>query len=77
MTNEQLCALAKQGNIDAQNLLVENNLHFIQKTAYEVWSAQKELNCALILSLMIWCRKALCGFTAALSIINPTAAICF
>lgn len=47
MTNEQLCALAKQGNIDAQNLLVENNLHFIQKTAYEVWSAQKELNCAL------------------------------
>lgn len=26
MTNEQLCALAKQGNADAQNLLIENNL---------------------------------------------------
>ena len=24
MTNEQLCALAKQGDADAQNLLIEN-----------------------------------------------------
>ena len=36
MTNEQLCALAKQGDADAQNLLIENNLRFIKKTAYEV-----------------------------------------
>jgi len=43
-TNEQLCALARQGDRDAQNLLIENNLGFIRKTAYEIWSTQKELN---------------------------------
>jgi len=46
-TNEDLCALAKQGDADAQNLLIENNLRFIQKTAYEVWNAQAELNRSL------------------------------
>ena len=51
MTNEQLCALAKQGDADAQNLLIENNLRFIKKTAYEVWSAQAELNRALRIAL--------------------------
>lgn len=51
MTNEQLCALAKQGDADAQNLLIENNLRFIQKTAYEVWGAQAELNRSLRISL--------------------------
>jgi len=51
MTNEQLCALAKQGDADAQNLLIENNLRFIKKTAYEVWSAQAELNRSLQISL--------------------------
>ena len=51
MTNEQLCALAKQCDADAQNLLIENNLRFIKKTAYEVWSAQAELNRSLQISL--------------------------
>lgn len=51
MTNEQLCALAKQGDADAQNLLIENNLRFIKKTAHEVWSAQAELNRALRIAL--------------------------
>ena len=51
MTNEQLCALAKQGDADAQNLLIENNLRFIKKTSYEVWSAQAELNRSLRISL--------------------------
>ncbi len=51
MTNEQFCALAKQGDADAQNLLIENNLRFIKKTAYEVWSAQAELNRSLQISL--------------------------
>lgn len=46
-TNEDLCALAKQGDADAQNLLIENNLRFIQKTAYELWNAQAELNLSL------------------------------
>ena len=47
MTNEQLCALAKQGDTGAQNLLIENNLRFIKKTAHEVWNAQADLNRAL------------------------------
>ena len=46
-TNEALCALAKQGDADAQNLLIENNLRFIRKTAYELWNAQAELNLSL------------------------------
>lgn len=44
MTNEQLCAFARQGDAGAQNLLIENNLRFIKKTAHEVWNAQADLN---------------------------------
>lgn len=51
ITNEQLCALAKRGDAGAQNLLIENNLRFIKKTAYEVWCAQAELNRSLQISL--------------------------
>ena len=47
MTNEQLCALARQGDAGAQNLLIENNLRFIKKAAHEVWNAQADLNRAL------------------------------
>lgn len=47
MTNEQLCALARQGDAGAQNLLIENNLRFIKKTAHEVWNTQADLNRAL------------------------------
>ena len=61
MTNEQLCALAKQGDADAQNLLIEKNLRFIKKTAYEVWNTQSELNRALHITLMTWCRKGRLG----------------
>ena len=35
------------GNAEARNALVENNLRFIKRTAYEMWSAQRELNAAL------------------------------
>ena len=51
MTNEQLCVLAKQGDADVQNLLIEKNLRFIKKTAHEVWSTQPELNCPLHIAL--------------------------
>ena len=45
--NEKLCALAQNGNMDALNSLVENNLRFIKMTAHEIWSAQIEVNRAL------------------------------
>lgn len=47
MSNEQLCIAALGGDMEARNALVENNLCFIKKTAYEMWSAQRELNTAL------------------------------
>ena len=47
MSNEQLCIAALDGSTEARNALVENNLRFIKRTAYEMWSAQRELNAAL------------------------------
>ena len=47
MSNEQLCIAALDGDTEARNALVENNLRFIKRTAYELWSAQRELNAAL------------------------------
>jgi RNA polymerase primary sigma factor/RNA polymerase sporulation-specific sigma factor len=47
MCNEQLCIAALGGDMAAKNALVENNLRFIKRTAYELWSAQRELNTAL------------------------------
>lgn len=44
MTNEQLCIAALDGDTEARNALVENNLRFIKRTAYEIWNAQQELN---------------------------------
>ncbi|MDO4746604.1 MAG: sigma factor, partial [Bacillota bacterium] len=47
MSNEQLCIAALDGDTEARNALVENNFRFIKRTAYEMWSAQRELNAAL------------------------------
>ncbi len=51
MANEQLCILAQQGDADAQNLLIENNLRFIKRIAYEVWNSLAELNQSLKIAL--------------------------
>ena len=71
MTNEQLCALAKQGDADAQNLLIENNLRFIKKTAYEVWSAQAELNQSLQISLDDLVQEGSLGLFGCIESYNP------
>ena len=47
LSNEQLCIAALGGDTEARNTLVENNLRFIKRTAYEMRSAQQELNAAL------------------------------
>lgn len=44
MTNEQLCALAQNGDSDALNQLVENNLPFINKTAYSIWNLRSDMS---------------------------------
>lgn len=61
MTNEQLCALAKQGDANALNLLLEKNFPFVQKTAYEVWSAQWALNQALQIERKALAQEGLLG----------------
>ena len=71
MTNEQLCALAKQGDADAQNLLFENNLRFIKKTAYEVWSTQSELNCSLHIALDDLVQEGALGLLGCIESYNP------
>ena len=71
MTNEQLCALAKQGDADAQNLLIENNLRYIKKTAYEVWSAQAELNQSLQISLDDLVQEGSLGLLGCIDSYNP------
>ena len=71
MTNEQLCALAKQGDADAQNLLIEKNLRFIKKTAYEVWSTQPELNCSLHITLDDLVQEGALGLLSCIESYNP------
>ena len=71
MTNEQLCALAKQGDADAQNLLIENNLRFIKKTAHEVWSTQTELNRSQRISLDDLAQEGSLGLFACIDTSNP------
>lgn len=73
ITNEQLCALAKRGNADAQNLLIENNLRFIKKTAYEVWSAQAELNRSLQISLDDLVQEGSLGSFGCVDSYNPNS----
>lgn len=71
MTNEHLCALARQGDADAQNLLIENNLRFIKKTAYEVWSAQAELNRSLRISPDDLAQEGSLGLFGCIDSYNP------
>ena len=73
ITNEQLCALAKRGDADAQNLLIENNLRFIKKTAYEVWSAQAELNQSLQISLDDLVQEGSLGLLDCIDSYNPNS----
>ena len=65
--------LAKRGDADAQNLLIENNLRFIKKTAYEVWSAQAELNRSLQISLDDLVQEGLLGLFGCVDSYNPNS----
>ena len=71
MTNEHLCALARQGDADAQKRRIENNLRFIKKTAYEVWSTQAELNRSLRISLDDLVQEGSLGLFGCIDSYNP------
>lgn len=65
MTNEQLCIQAKSGNQQALNQLVIQNQRFIHKVAYEVWNAQKELNCSLGIEIDDLAQEGTLGLIAS------------
>lgn len=71
ITNEQLCIAAQSGDKWAENALVENNLRFIRKTAYEIWSAQRELNVALGIELNDLVQEGSLGLLGCISSFQP------
>ena len=54
-----------------ENALVENNLRFIRKTAYEIWSAQRELNVALGIELNDLVQEGSLGLLGCISGFQP------
>ena len=71
MSNEQLCIAALDGDTEARNALVENNLRFIKRTAYELWSAQQELNAALGLEINDLVQEGSLGLLDCIPGYNP------
>ena len=71
MTNEQLCIAALAGDTEARNALVENNLQFIKRTAYEMWSAQRELNAALCIEINDLVQEGALGLLDCISGYRP------
>lgn len=71
ITNEQLCIAAQSGDKWAENALVENNLRFIRKTAYEIWSAQRELNAALGIELNDLVQEGSLGLLGCINSFQP------
>lgn len=71
MSNEQFCIAALDGNTEARNALVENNLRFIKRTAYEMWSAQRELNAALGIEINDLVQEGSLGLLDCISGYNP------
>lgn len=71
MSNEQLCIAALDGDTEARNALVENNLRFIKRTAYEMWSAQRELNSALAIEINDLVQEGSLGLLDCIPGYNP------
>lgn len=72
MSNEQLCIAALGGDVEARNALVENNLRFIKRTAYEIWSAQQELNAALGIKIDDLVQEGSLGLLDCISSFQPS-----
>lgn len=71
MSNEQLCIAALDGDTEARNALVENNLRFIKRTAYEMWSAQRELNAAIGIEINDLVQEGSLGLLDCIPGYNP------
>ena len=71
MSNEQLCIAALDGDTEARNALVENNLRFIKRSSYEMWSAQRELNAALGIEINDLVQEGSLGLLDCIPGYNP------
>ncbi len=71
MTNEELCALTKMGDVDAKNSLIEDNIRFIRKTAYEVWCAEMEINTSLGIGIYDLVQEGSLGLIGCVAGYNP------
>ena len=71
MTNEQLCIADLDGDTEARNALIENNLRFIKRTAYEMWNAQRELNSALGIEINDLVQEGSLGLLDCIPGYNP------
>ena len=77
MNNEQLCALAKKGDAAAKNQLIENNLALVRRIAYEVWSAQQELNASLNIEADDLVQEGSIGLLRCIDSYDPSSGVQF
>lgn len=77
MNNEQLCALAQKGDVAARQQLIENNLAFVRRIAYEVWSAQQELNVSLNIEADDLLQEGAIGLLRCMDSYDPSSGVLF
>ena len=63
--------MAKRGNADSRNLLIQNNMRFIKKTSYEVWSFQQKRNEALLIELDDLVLEGMLGLDNCIDTYDP------
>ena len=77
MNNEQLSALVRQGDKGAKSHLLESNLLFVRKLAYEVWSAQNALNQSLGIEADDLAQEGSIGLLRCMDSYDPTSGVRF
>ena len=77
MNNERLCAKAQQGDIQAQEQLVQNNLGYIRKTANELYISVGLGNSELGIDHDDLIQEGSIGLLRAISLYDPSKKIKF
>ena len=77
MTNERLCTLAQQGDTQAQEQLVQNNLGYIRKTANELYISVGLGNSELGIDHDDLIQEGSIGLLRAISLYDPGKKIKF
>lgn len=77
MTNERLCTLAQQGDTQAQEQLVQNNLGYIRKTANELYISVGLVNSELGIDHDDLIQKGSIGLLRAISLYDSGKKIKF